>query len=172
MRHFLDSFDLMFAHAKPRISTRFTYPPAPAKGLDAWCGWLRREAATIAWLDFVAGSAQYHGLCGLSARHFPISVSAERRLVRLALELGKGEKHIEGEPAHAGSCIERLGDWHEGHSVLVKQLDQLGEIGERAGQAIDLIDHHDGDFAGPDIGKEVLQCRAVEGKAPERPPSS
>ena len=23
---FLDSFDLMFAHAKPRISTRFTYP--------------------------------------------------------------------------------------------------------------------------------------------------
>ena len=28
----------------------------------------------------------------------------------LALELGKGEQHIEGEPAHAGSCVERLGD--------------------------------------------------------------
>jgi hypothetical protein len=37
-----------------------------------------------------------------------------------------------------------------------------GEIGERAGQAIDLIDHHDGDLAGPDIGQEVLQGRAVE----------
>src|ERR1700730_13178215 len=85
----------------------------------------------------------------------------------LTLELGKGEQHIEGEPAHAGSCVERLGDRHEGHPVLVKQLDQLGEIGERAGQAIDLIDHHDGDLAGSDIGKEVLQGLAVERGAGE-----
>ena len=53
----------MSAQPKPRISTRFIYPPAPAKGLDAWCAWLRQEA--IARLDFAAGSAQYHGLCGL-----------------------------------------------------------------------------------------------------------
>ena len=85
----------------------------------------------------------------------------------LALELGKGEQHVEGEPAHAGRRVERLGDRHEGHPVLVEQLDQLGEIGERAGQAIDLIDHHDGDLAGPDVGQEVLQCRAVEGGARE-----
>jgi hypothetical protein len=54
---------------------------------------------------------------------------------------------------------------------LIEHLDQLGEVGERAGEAVDLIDHHDGDLAGPDIGQEFLQGRAVEG-APERPPSS
>jgi hypothetical protein len=43
----LDSFDLMSAQPKPRISTRFIYPPAPAKGLDAWCAWLRQEAANV-----------------------------------------------------------------------------------------------------------------------------
>src|SRR3984893_1828226 len=80
----------------------------------------------------------------------------------LALELGKGEQHIEGEPAHAGSRVERLGDRHERNSVLIEQFDQLSEIGERAGKAINLIDHHDGDLAGPDIGQEVLQGRAVE----------
>ena len=85
----------------------------------------------------------------------------------LALELGKGEQHVEGEPAHAGGRVERLGDRHERHPVLVEQLDQLGEVGERAGEAVDLIDHHDGDLAGPDIGQEVLQGRAVEGGARE-----
>jgi hypothetical protein len=35
------------------------------------------------------------------------------------------------------------------HLVLIKQLDQLGEIGQRAGEAVDLVDHHDGDLAGP-----------------------
>ena len=44
---FLNSFDLLSAHAKPQISSRFTYPPAPAKGLDACCGWLPREAANV-----------------------------------------------------------------------------------------------------------------------------
>jgi hypothetical protein len=28
-------------------------------------------------------------------------------------ELGKGEQHVEGEPAHAGDSVERLGDRHE-----------------------------------------------------------
>ena len=36
---------------------------------------------------------------------------------------------------------------------------------ERAGKAIDLIDHHDGDLAGADVGQEVLQGRAVSGWA-------
>jgi hypothetical protein len=46
---------------------------------------------------------------------------------------------------------------------MVKQLDQLGEIGKRAGEAVDLIDHHDGDLAGLDVGQEVLQSWAVDG---------
>ena len=45
---------------------------------------------------------------------------------------------------------------------MIEQLDQLGEVGERAGEAVDLIDHHDGDLVSPDIGQEFLQSRAVE----------
>ena len=46
--------------------------------------------------------------------------------------------------------------------MFIKELDQLGEIGEGAGEAVDLIDHDDGDLAGPDVGEELLQGRAVE----------
>ena len=49
----------------------------------------------------------------------------------------------------------------------VEQLDQLGEIGQRAGEPVDLVDHHDVDLAGPDIGQELLQGRAVERGARE-----
>jgi hypothetical protein len=61
----------------------------------------------------------------------------------LTLELGKGEQQ-----AHALGGVERLGDRHERNSILIEQFDQLGEVGERAGEAIDLINHHDGDLAG------------------------
>ena len=35
-------------------------------------------------------------------------------------ELGKGEQHVEGEPAHAGGGVERLGNRHERYSMLVE----------------------------------------------------
>src|SRR5262245_13678475 len=80
----------------------------------------------------------------------------------LALKLRKREQNVEREPAHAGGGVEGLGDRHEGHAVLVEQLDQLGEVGEGAGETVDLIDHNDGDLAGPDNGQKLLQGRAVE----------
>ena len=80
----------------------------------------------------------------------------------LALELGEGQQHIEGEPAHAGGGVERLGYRDERHGVLVEQLDQLGKVGKRAGEPVDLVDHHDVDLAGPDIGQQGLQGRAVQ----------
>jgi hypothetical protein len=46
--------------------------------------------------------------------------------------------------------------------MFIKQLNQLGEIGEGAGEAVDLIDHNDGDLAGPDIDQEFLQGRTFE----------
>ena len=89
----------------------------------------------------------------------------------LALELGKGQQHVEGQPAHAGGGVERLGDRDEGHPMLVEQFDQLGEVGERAGQPVDLVDHDDVDLAGPDVGRRL--CRAGRSsEAPEKPPSS
>jgi hypothetical protein len=74
----------------------------------------------------------------------------------------KESKNVEREPAHAGGGVEGLGDRHEGHAVLVEQLDQLGEVGERAGETVDLIDDHDADLASPDIGQKPLQGWAVE----------
>jgi DNA-binding XRE family transcriptional regulator len=34
---------------------------------------------------------------------------------------------------------------------LVEQLDQLGEVGKGAGEAVDFMDDHDGDLAGPAV---------------------
>jgi hypothetical protein len=41
--------------------------------------------------------------------------------------------------------------------VRLEQLDQLGKIRQRAGQTVDLVNHHSIDFAGPDIRQERLQ---------------
>ncbi len=51
--------------------------------------------------------------------------------------------------------------------MLVEQLDQLGEVGQRPGQPVDLVDHDDVDLAGPDLGEQRLQGRAVERGARE-----
>src|SRR3984957_9419360 len=59
----------------------------------------------------------------------------------LALELGKGQKYVQGQSSHAGRCVERLGDRDERHLMGVEQLDQLGEVGKRAGQSVDLVDN-------------------------------
>ena len=44
----------------------------------------------------------------------------------------------------------------------IEQLDELGEISERAGQPVDLVNQHNVNLARPDIGQELLQRRAVE----------
>ena len=77
-------------------------------------------------------------------------MSRMRSLVT-ALELGKGQQHVEGQTAHGGRGIELLGHRHEGDAVGVEQLDQLGEVRERAGQAVDLVDHDNIDPVVPDV---------------------
>ncbi len=79
----------------------------------------------------------------------------------LALELGKRQQHVEGQPPHRGGGVELLGDRDERDTVLVEQFDQLGKVGQRAGQAIDLVDDDDVDLAGSDIVQQPLQGRAV-----------
>jgi len=39
----------------------------------------------------------------------------------------------------------------------IEQLDELGKIRQRAREPVDLVDHHDVDLAGPDLGEELLQ---------------
>jgi hypothetical protein len=56
------------------------------------------------------------------------------------LELGERQKHIQGQPSHAGGGVELLGDRHKRDAAAVKDLDELGKIRERASQPVDLID--------------------------------
>jgi hypothetical protein len=50
---------------------------------------------------------------------------------------------------------------------LVEQLDALCEIGERAGETVDLVDHDDVDLTSPDRVQELLQGRTIERGARE-----
>ena len=45
--------------------------------------------------------------------------------------------------------------------MRIEQLDELGKIGERPRQAVDLIDNDDLNLARPDVGQKTLQGRAV-----------
>ena len=49
--------------------------------------------------------------------------------------------------------------------MLVEQLDQLGEICQRPGEAVDLVDNDDVNFPGADIVQQSLQVRSVSGPA-------
>src|SRR5271169_1628285 len=60
-----------------------------------------------------------------------------------ALELGKGQEHIEGQPSHGGSGVELLGDRDERHAMRIEQFDQLGEVGQGPGQPIDFVHDYD-----------------------------
>src|SRR3546814_20454675 len=55
----------------------------------------------------------------------------------LALELGEAEQHVEGQPAHRGRGVELLRDRNERDAVDVEHLYDLGEVAERAGQAVE-----------------------------------
>ena len=48
--------------------------------------------------------------------------------------------------------------------MLIEQFDQLGEVGQGAGQAVDLVDNDDVDLAGPHILQQPLQSRPVGGE--------
>ena len=45
--------------------------------------------------------------------------------------------------------------------MLIEQLDQLGEVSQRASQAVNLVDDDDVDLSGSQILKQPLQRRAV-----------
>jgi hypothetical protein len=46
-------------------------------------------------------------------------------------------------------------------SQMGRPSHQLGEIRQRPGQPVDLVDHHHVNSSGPDIGQELLERRAV-----------
>src|ERR1700733_3438847 len=75
----------------------------------------------------------------------------------LPLELGEGQQHIERQPSHARRGVERLGHRDEGDAMGIERLDQLGEVGERAGQPIDLIDDDHVDPSRLHVDEQLLE---------------
>ena len=84
---------------------------------------------------------------------------------QLALELGKGEEDVQGQTPHRGRRVELLRDRDEGDPLGIEDLDDLGEIGEGARQAIDLVGDQQINLTRLDVGEELLQGRAVHRSA-------
>ena len=79
----------------------------------------------------------------------------------LALELRERQQHVESQPTHGRRGVEGLRDRYERNRARVKDFDDFGEVGERAGQAVDLVDDHDIDPFGRDVGEQTLQRRPL-----------
>ena len=79
------------------------------------------------------------------------------------LELGKGQQHVQGQSPHARACVELLRDRDEGHALSVKGFHDLGEVEQRTGQPVDLVDHDNVNLALGNIAEKPLQGRAVHG---------
>ncbi len=46
--------------------------------------------------------------------------------------------------------------------MTLEQLDQLVKIQQRTGKSVDLVDRHDVDLTGLNVGQETLKGRAIE----------
>ena len=55
--------------------------------------------------------------------------------------------------------------------MLVEELDQLGEVGERAGQPVDLVDDDDVNPSSANVVQQPRQA-GLSIDPPEKPPSS
>ncbi len=77
----------------------------------------------------------------------------------LALELREGQQNVEGQAPHRSRRVELLRHRDEGRSPRIEALDDLGKIGERAGQSVDLVDDHDIDPPHRDVSEQLLQSR-------------
>ena len=73
------------------------------------------------------------------------------------LELGEGQQDVQGQPSHAGGGVELLGDRHERDAAAVEDIDELGKIGERACQPVDLVNDDHIDLAFLDVGDQPPQ---------------
>ncbi|MBP1181583.1 hypothetical protein JOE48_003547 [Methylobacterium sp. PvR107] len=63
---------------------------------------------------------------------------ADARAGDRALGLDERQQHVAGETPRAGRGVERLGHRHERRGVRVEQRDEPSEVGQGAGEAVDL----------------------------------
>src|ERR1700736_576738 len=79
----------------------------------------------------------------------------------------KDNRTLRVKRPHRGRRIELLRHRNEGRALGVEDLDDLGKIGERAGQPVDLVDNHRVDPTRRDVGKQLLQSRPIHRRAGE-----
>jgi len=66
-------------------------------------------------------------------------------------KLGEGKQDIQRQPTHRGSRIELLGDGDKADTACIECLDDLGKVGQAAGEAVYLIYDNCVDPFGVDI---------------------
>ena len=94
---------------------------------------------------------------GVGDRHsFAVSWPSATRVVNFVTKATISEFSIFlATRAPAASCR------HDGRWSDIEQLDQLGEVGKRPGQPVDLVDDDHVDLAGPDIVQQLLDRRPL-----------
>ena len=85
----------------------------------------------------------------------------------LALKLGEGQQDVEHQPPIEVVVLNCWVTDTKGHPLAFEHFDHLGEVGQAARQAVDLVDHHDVDLAALDIGHQAFQPRPIRVAAGE-----
>ena len=94
-------------------------------------------------------------------------MSRTRSAVTSRSNCAKEKQHVQRQPAHRGGGVEGLGHRDEGDPGGVEDRDDAGEVGQRPGQPVDLVDDHDIDAAGRHVGQQLAQAGAVHRAAGE-----
>ena len=69
----------------------------------------------------------------------------------------KDKQDVQGQPAHGRRGVELLGHGYEGCLPGVEGLDDLGEVGQAAGEAIDFVNHDGVDLLGRDVFEQLFE---------------
>lgn len=107
----------------------------------------------------------------------PFLLAAGRDLVAdafsgdLAFELDERQQNVRRQPPHGRGRVEALCYRYESNIIAVKDVDQFGEVGQRATKAVDLVEHDYVDQPVLDVGRQLLQPGSLE-RAAGKPPSS
>src|SRR6516165_6180958 len=73
----------------------------------------------------------------------------------------KDNRNVEGQAPHRGRRVELLRHRNKGRASRIEDLDDLGKIGQRAGQPVDLVDDDRIDATRRDVVKQPLQRRPI-----------
>src|SRR3981081_3955415 len=70
-----------------------------------------------------------------------------------------GKRRLVTAHPHRGRRVALLRHRHEGGTARIEDLDNLGKIGERAGQPVDLVDNDGVDPPRREVSQQLLQSR-------------